>query len=171
MAPPRTSATARAATGGSPAPNPAPAPEPAPVYVSAMDTYVPIIPDPKPDDNERRFKHPTLTKIEGEPDYEQMCIVREEIFRNAIAIKSTFGGRKHGHLGSVQQPAVYQTEAGQAWTIPASGGMYPTFPDGATNAEKKREVAEFINREKHIKLSDFVEDLLKNQLLKAVIEE
>ena len=38
------------AAGGSPAPNPALAPEPAPVYVSAMDTYVPIIPDPKPDD-------------------------------------------------------------------------------------------------------------------------
>ena len=74
-----------------------------------MDTYVPIIPDPKPDDIERRIKHPTLTTIENEPDYEQMCIVREELFRNAIAIKSTFGGKKHVHLGSVQQPAVYHT--------------------------------------------------------------
>ena len=101
MDPPRTSATERAAAGGSPAPNPAPAPEPAPVYVSAMDTYMPIIPDPKPDDMERRFKHPTLTKIEDEPDYEQMCIFCKELFLNAIAIKSTFGGRKHGHLGSV----------------------------------------------------------------------
>ena len=100
-----------------------------------------IIPDLNPDDTDRRFKHPTLTKIEDEPNYDQMCIVREELFRNAIAIKSTFGGRKHGHLGSVQQPAVYQTEAGQAWTIPASGGMYPTFPAGATDAKKKTEVA------------------------------
>ena len=98
MTPPQTSATARAAAGRSPAPNPAPTLEPAPVYVSAMDTYVPITPNPKPDDIERRFKHPTLTKIEGEPDYEQMCIVREEIFRNAIAMKSTFRWRKHGHL-------------------------------------------------------------------------
>ena len=114
MAPPRTSATARAAAGGSPAPNPAPAPESAPVYVSDMDTYVTIIPNLKPDDTEGRFKHPTLTKIEDEPDYEQMCIVCEELFHNAIAINSTFGGKKHGHLGSVQQPAVYQTEAGQA---------------------------------------------------------
>ena len=79
MSPPRTSATARAAAGRSPAPNPAPAPEPAPVYVSAMDTYVPIIPDPKPDDIERRFKHPTLTKIENKPDYEQMYIVRGRV--------------------------------------------------------------------------------------------
>ena len=62
---------------------------------------MPIIPDPEPDDIEWRFKHPTLTKIEDEPNYKQMCIVREELFCNAITIKSTFGGRKHSHLGSV----------------------------------------------------------------------
>ena len=49
-------------------------------------------------------------------------------------------------------------------------GMYPTFPYGATNAEKKREVAEFINHKIHIKLSELVEELLKNKLLKAVSE-
>ena len=122
-----------------------------------MDTYVPIIPDLKPDDIERRFKHPTLTKIEDEPNYEQMCTVREDLFSNAIAVKSTCGGRKHSQLGSVQRPAVYQTEAGQAWTILTSGGMYPTFSAGSTDAEKKREVAEFINRETHIKISELVE--------------
>ena len=31
--------------------------------------------------------------------------------------------------------------------------------------------AEFINRETHIKISELVEELLKNQLLKAVSEE
>ena len=100
-----------------------------------MDTYLPIIPDPKPDDIKRRFKHPTLSIIEDDPDYEQMCVVREELFRNAIAINSTFGGKRHGHLGSVQRSAVYHTEAGQAWTVPTSGGMYPTFSDGATDDE------------------------------------
>ena len=88
-----------------------------------------------------------------------MCVVREELFRNAIAIKSTFGGKKHVHLGSVQRPVVYHMEAGQAWTTPTSGGMYPTFSVGATNEEKKREVAEFINRETHIKIAELVEEL------------
>ena len=141
------------------------APDAAPVYTSAMDTYVPIIPDPKLDNIERRFKHPTLTTIENEPDYEQMCIVREELFRNAIAIKSTFRGKKHGHLGSVQRPAVNHTEAGQAWTIPTSGGMYPTLSVGATNEENNREIAEFINSETHIKIAEIVKELLKNQLV------
>ena len=90
------------AAASPPASNPVTAPDPAPVYASDMDTYVPIIPNLKPDNIERRFKHPTLTTIENEPDYEQMCVVREELFRNAIGIKSTFGGKKHGHLGSVQ---------------------------------------------------------------------
>ena len=71
------------------------------MYVSAMDTYVPIIPDPNPDDIDCRFKNPTLTRIEDKPDYEQMCTIWKELFRNAIVIKSTFRGRKHGHLGSV----------------------------------------------------------------------
>ena len=159
MAPPQTFATARAAAVGPPAPNPATAPEPTPVYASAMDTYMPIMPEPKPDDIERRFKHPTLTTIENKPNYEQMCIVREELFRNAIAIKYTFGGKKHGHLGSVQQPAGYHTEAGQSWTIPKSVGMYPTFSFGATDKEKKREVTKFINRKTHIKIAQLVEEI------------
>ena len=49
--------------------------------------------------------------------------------------------------------------------------MHPTFSDGATDDEKKREVTEFINRETHIKIAELVEELLKNQLLKAVNEE
>ena len=102
MALPQTSATARAAAGGSPAPNPVPVPEPALLYVSALNTYVPIIPDLKPEDIERRFKHPTVTKIEDKSNYEQMCTVRKELFRNAISIKSTVRWRNYGHLGSVQ---------------------------------------------------------------------
>ena len=100
-----------------------------------------------------------------------MCVVREELFCNAIAIKSTFGGKRHGHLGSVQRPAVYHTEAGQACTVPTSVGMYPTFSDRATNDENKTEVAEFINHKTHIKIAELVKEILKNQLLKAVNKE
>ena len=49
--------------------------------------------------------------------------------------------------------------------------MYPTFSVGATDEEKKREVAEFINRETHIKISKLVKELFKNQVLKVVREE
>ena len=36
---------------------------------------------------------------------------------------------------------------------------------------KEKEVAEFINRETHIKIVELVEEMLKNQLLKEVSEE
>ena len=49
--------------------------------------------------------------------------------------------------------------------------MYPTFSVGATDDENQREVAEFINRETHIKIAELVKEILKNQLLKAVSKE
>ena len=47
----------------------------------------------------------------------------------------------------------------------------PHLSVGAADEEKKREVAEFINRETHIKIAELVKELLKNQLLNAVSEE
>ena len=49
--------------------------------------------------------------------------------------------------------------------------MYPTFSVRATDKERKREVAKFINRKTHIKIAELVGKLLKTQLLKAVSEE
>ena len=106
-----------------------------------MDTFIPTIPEANPEGIERRFKYDSLTKIEGEPTYDQMYIVREELCRKVIAIKSSFGGGKHGHLGSVIKPAVYLTETGGTWSIPATSGVYPTFQAGATDDEKKKEIA------------------------------
>ena len=66
------------------------------VYVSHMDTYVPSIPEIKPEDVKLHFPYQQLTKIKGEPEYEQMCVVCEEIYRNSLSIKSSFGGRNAG---------------------------------------------------------------------------
>ena len=49
--------------------------------------------------------------------------------------------------------------------------MYPTFSFGATDEEKKRKVSEFVNWKTHTKIAELVEELLKNQLLKAVSKE
>ena len=141
------------------------------VTVCAMDLFVPTIPDANPEGIERRFKYSTLKKIEGERDYKRMCIVREELCRKSIVINSTFRGGKHGHLGSVSKPALYHTESGHNWVVPASNGVYPVFPAGATNDEKKKEVAEFIDRKTYISVAYIVEELLKNQFLEAIDEK
>ena len=107
-------------------------------------------------------------KIEGEPEYEQMCVVREEIYRNALSTKSSFGGGKRGHKGSVTKPTIYRVDTGEDWVVPATGGVYPIFRANATENAKKQTIAEFISCETIIKMSKVVEEHLKNQLLEAL---
>ena len=53
-------------------------PAPQIVQVSLMNTYVLVIPEINPDDAKLRFPYQQLTKIKGDPEYEKMCVVREE---------------------------------------------------------------------------------------------
>ena len=109
--------------------------------LSAMDLFILTTPDANPKGIERQFKYSTLTNIQGWEDYERMCIAHEELFRKVIAIKSTFGGGNHGHIGSVSNPELYHTESRNNWTVPTSVGVYPVFPAVTTNDEKKKEVS------------------------------
>ena len=163
-----TAAAAAAATANVQTGAPATAPIVQQVHVSVMDTLIPQVPEVSAEDIQARFKHEPLTKIEGEPDYVHMDDVRDELYRNAMAIKSPFGGAQHGHLGSVMKDALYQTEAGVPWFVPLTQGLYPTFAAGATENEKRNATAIFITDEKGIKTNEIMEDLLKNQLLEAV---
>jgi hypothetical protein len=141
------------------------------VMVSAMDTYIPNVPEVSAEDIMARFKTTTLTKIEGEPTYIEMDNIRDELYRNAMAIKSCFGGGKLGHLGMIMQPVLYTIEAGEAWSVAQSSGTYPTFEPGATEHEKKAKMATFIVVEKAIKVEDVMQNLLRNQVLEAVDPE
>ena len=144
------------------------APAPQIIQVYLMDTYVPSIPEIKPDDVKLCFPYQQLTKIEGQPEYEQMCIVREEIYRNALSIRSSFGRVKRGHKGLVTNPAIYWIDMGKYWVVPATGGVYLTFRTNGTENVKKQTIAEFISRKTKIKMSKVVEEKLKNQLLDSL---
>ena len=88
--------------------------------------------------------------------------------RNARAVKSSFGGGKHGHEGLVLRDATYAQRAGVLFVVPASKGAYPTFAAGASEDEKKVAIAEFIVSEQDILKAETCGDLLKNQLREAV---
>ena len=130
------------------------------VKVYLMDTYAPSIPKINPNDVKLRFPYQQLTKIEGEPDYEQICVVREEIYRNALSIKSSFGRGKCAHKELVTNPTIYRIDKGKDWVVPATGGVYPIFRANATENAKKQMIAEFISRETNIKMSEVVEEQL-----------
>ena len=122
-------AAARAATAGNAAPPAANPPTNPPaahtnVTVSVMDTFVPVIVEPSADAIEAKFPHKTLTKIEGEPTYNDFHLLREESFRNALSSKSPFGGGNHGHKGACTTPITYTIETGgAAWNVPATQGQ------------------------------------------------
>ena len=87
------------------------------------------------------------------------------MFRNSIAVKSTFRGGGHGHYGSLRKPATYLVKAGEPWTVPKTCGVYLNFAAGMKDAEKKREVATFVLTDHNIKKAEVTQELLKNQFL------
>ena len=70
------------------------------------------------------FTHAKLDSIEGEPNYESLKKLREQLGENAARIPTTYGGGKYGHLGLIIKPSVYLTLAGTAFEIPNDPGIY-----------------------------------------------
>ena len=156
------------AAGAAAAPAPAAAPTIQQVHVSMMDTFIPVIPEVSAESLAARFKTSSLTKIEGPPTHADMNDIRDELYRNCLAVKSFLGGGKHGLMGMIMADDLYLNEAGVAFVIPLSEGSYPNFPAGADEDAKKRETALFIKREKAIKTVDVMKELLRNLILEAV---
>ena len=142
------------------------------VQVSVADAYVLQIPEAQADDLFALFKFPTLNKCEGEPTYKKAVAIRDQVIRNVLAVKSPFGGGKHGHSGMIMPTTTYLTEAGTSWAVPSTLGVYPTFPfTVTTGAAKKRIITTFIETEAGIKKAEVMEELLRNQILDAFEEE
>ena len=93
-----------------------------------MDNIIPRIREVTAEEVLAKFPIQILTKIEGEPTYGGFYQLREEVTENMLAIDSPFGGGGHGHWGMIAHDATYLTEAGVPWSIPASAGIYPIFP-------------------------------------------
>ena len=79
------------------------------------------------------YPYPTLTKITGEPTYTSINILQREIYANALAIDSPFGGGQHGHLGVVMDNASYANAvAGVVFNAPVHPGNAPVHAAGTT---------------------------------------
>ena len=117
---------------------------PASNATSAIDAFIPTIPDVNADNLLAQMPHARLTKLDDEPTYEQFFIVCKELYRNVLAIKSTLGGGYIGHLGVTIDASAFTTLTSEVWTVPPKQGIFPTFPAGANDDNKKRIIAEFI---------------------------
>lgn len=84
--------------------------------------------------------HPVLTKISGEPTYQNMKLWKKEQSANLIAVKMPDDwGRGKGMLGELQDAPVFLARNGAAYNPPANAPAdYPNIPGGTTTAERER---------------------------------
>ena len=132
------------------------------VRASGLNNYVPTIRRANESDIKAKFPHQHLTPIEGEPAYDTVQNLEEELADNALTANVRFGGGKKGSLGVVYENAKFCIESGGIdWTVPEEQGAYPTFPDGASDDEKKRIISDFMLDKYDRKVVEAVQDLLK----------
>jgi hypothetical protein len=81
--------------------------------------------------------HSILTGVFGKPTHKQIKTVIRKLLANLIAISCPWGHNK-GHLGLLQDPAIYLARNGEAFNIPhIEPPAYPVIPAGAMTTKPK----------------------------------
>ncbi len=84
-----------------------------------------------------QMPHPILTHVFDEPTHKQIKMVIPKLLANLMAISCPWGHSK-GHLGLLQDPAIYLACNGEAFNTPHIEPLaYPVIPAGATTAVHK----------------------------------
>ncbi len=85
-----------------------------------------------------QMPHPILTRVFSKPTHKQIKTVIRNLLANLMAISYPWGHSK-GHLGLLQDPAIYLAHNGEAFNIPhVEPPAYPVIPAGATTADRKK---------------------------------
>ena len=87
---------------------------------------------PSVEDITNAFPTP-ITKITGEPNYESLKNLKDQLKANAASIPTTLGGGNHGYLSLILSSAAYTTIAANQFIEPVYPGQHPNVPAG-TNA-------------------------------------
>ena len=135
-----------------------------------LDVLIPTIPKPVKADIKAGFKIQVLTEIKGRPTYEKMKTLVHELARNALTVKVSFGGGKHGVLALVLGDDAFFEETEKHWVVPATQGAFPAIPADASPIQKKKIISKFIQTETDILIVEAAEELLKGQFMDAVEE-
>ena len=125
------------------------------------------------------FKYPTPTPIRGEPTYESLKRIREELCANASSVESELGGGDHGYLGLVLTDQEYaelsrsppQFVAPQfpgALSIPESAGPVQALGLRSTHEESLRQYRECRNVEKA--LLRFIQGAMEEEYLEDLLD-
>ena len=109
-----------------------------------------------------------VTKITGEPNYESLKNLKDELKANAASIPTTLGGGTHGYLGLILSPAAYATIAATQFIEPIYPGQHPNVPAGTSAANTSTIVRRHTEDLRQWREFKNVNTALKNQLLSAL---
>ena len=84
------------------------------------------------------FEYPSITKIHGEPDCEQLKKLKDKLKANATKIPSELGGGAHGHLGLVLSATEYINISAVSYVRSLHPGVLIIPPNATERTEKRR---------------------------------
>lgn len=113
------------------------------------------------------FQFPVLTKIHGEPSFESLRVLHDEIKANALAVTSTLGGGQHGHLGLALSNTDYARISNVPYTRPPHPGLLQ-IPNGITQHEATRLDKDHKERLREWREAEDIEKTLIKQIVAAV---
>eukprot|EP00957_Ditylum_brightwellii_P039708 3004663-Ditylum_brightwellii.AAC.1 len=128
-----------------------------------------------PDKIKAKFPHPTLQRVEGEPDYAAINTIMQQLYKSAANISSSLGGGAHVHIGLVMESTLYSSLSATVYNAP-SAPTRTTLPGNATSQVQYDEdhcyKKELDTYENHIamgavikkEIQEAVEDVFMSQL-------
>ena len=112
------------------------------------------------------FVYSELTNIPGQPNYDLLKRIKDELKCNAASVPSDLGGGGHGHLGKVLTPAEYALVSPVPYVNPIHLGplVIPAGPP-AVPAYMRQEMRDTHKEQVRVfREADNVEKALKKQM-------
>ena len=116
------------------------------------------------------FQFETLTPVVGQPDFESLTTLKNQLKANAQSVPSTLGGGNHGMLGMVLSDLEYALVSNVAFVMePYPGNLH--IPAGTTAIQAKVLESAHNHRMSMYQQCIGVKNALVQQIVKAVEDE
>ena len=114
------------------------------------------------------FQYTELTPILGEPTYEALQIIKDQLKSNSSSVTSKLGGGSNGHLGLMLTAEEYtRVSAGTPYVFPPPPATL-VVPPGTTAHETSRLTREYQEAQRAFREATDVKKALIKQIVKAI---
>ena len=110
---------------------------------------------------------PTLTPIQGRPDFDKILKMQAELCQNATSVPTTLGNGVDGHLHLVMNPAEHTNRTGVLFQPPANPGAIPIILAG-NDAQRAQQVRQHAEQRRIYNVCNNTAQALRKQLLAAI---